>query len=142
MRTMSLLVGFWILGATCFAERTPPSPSAPLTENVTIHVRGSFAEDAPCDIQLSGVGPQFRCNIAEPVPTRFECSLQTTGDGKLFLSYVFGASVPQKSGGNVQYRDVTFEGRVAAAYGEDIRIATVDGKEYVLTVTKYAKAGK
>lgn len=142
MRILSLLVGFWILAATCLGEGTPPNPVAPLTENVTIHVRGSFAEDTPCDIQLSGVGPEFRCNIAEPVITKFECSLQTTGDGKLFLSYVFGASVPQKSGGNVQYRDVAFQGRVAAAYGEDIKIATVNGKDFVLTVTKYAKAKK
>jgi hypothetical protein len=91
------------------------------------------------EIQLSGVGPRFACNLADP-PTRFQATLETTGDGKLVLSYIVGASIPIKVTGGSSFRDFALEGRVAVAYGEEIKIATLNGKGFVLTVTKYAKS--
>jgi len=103
----------------------------PLAENVTIHVHGSVAEDCAVDFQLSGVGPMFTCNVADP-STRFQGNLSTTDDGKLTLEYSMGVSVPVKTVPNtVQYKDFGIQGRVAVSYGEEIKIATVNGKDLV-----------
>src|ERR1035437_10732498 len=98
MKTLSLFLGCWMLVATCWGEGVPTNNAAPLTENVTIHIRGSFTGDSPLDIQLSGVGPQFACNLADP-PIKFQGTLETTSDGNLVLSYVVGASLPIKTSG-------------------------------------------
>lgn len=129
-----------MLVATCFGEGTPAT--SPLTENVTIRVHGSIAEDCTVDFQLSGVGPVFTCNIADP-STRFKGDLSTTSDGKLILEYALGVSVPVKVEPNgVQYKDFAIQGRVAVAYGEEIKIATVKGKDLIVAVTKYVKPKK
>ena len=130
-----------MLVATCWGEGAPTNNAAPLTENVTIHIRGSFTEDSPLDIQLSGAGPQFACSIGDP-PTKFQATLETTGDGKLVLSYTVGASIQSKVTGGSAFRDFVLQGRVAVTYGEDIKIATIHGKDFVLTVSKYTKSKK
>ena len=139
MKTLSLFLGCWMLVATCWGDGAPTNNAAPLTENLTIHIRGSFTDDSALDIQLSGAGPQFSCNLGDP-PTKFQAALETTGDGKLVLSYVVAASSPSKSAGGTQFRDFALSGRVAVTYGEDIKIATIHGKDFFLTVSKYAKA--
>ncbi len=141
MKVLCLMLSCCTILATCWGEGASSSNVGPLTENVTIHVRGSFSEDSSCDIQLSGIGPRFTSNTADP-STSFDCTLETTNDGKLLLSYSFGASVPIKSGGNTQYKNVGFQGRVAVAYCEDVKIASVNGKDLVLTVTRYGKPKK
>lgn len=145
MRTLSLLVGCWMLVAACWGEGTPSNGPTPLADNVTIHIRGSVTDDSTVDIQVSGIGPEYSCVTAEPA-ARFQCSLKTTSDSSVTLIYNLGVTVPVKTPGTapsgVQYKDFGLQGRVAVTYGEEIRIATINGRDFVLTVTKYAKGSK
>jgi len=55
----------------------------------------------------------------------------------------YSDSIPVKTvPDTAQYKDFAIQGRVAVAYGEDIKIATIHGKDLVVAVSKYAKPKK
>jgi len=148
-----------LIGA-CLAQESPakspkvPTEMKPLTENVTIHVRGVPSEEGVMDIQLSGVGPEFRYNgfqaqtNSEPVIVRLEATLSPSDEDKVMVQYIVGASIPIKvgvaAGGsyNVTYKDAALTGRVLVTYGEEVKLASINGKDCILSVTKYGKSKK
>lgn len=160
MKTLALLFGSWMLAATCLAQEVPAKPAKPatvtqaLTENVTIHVRGVPSEEGVMDIQLSGVGPEFRYNgfqpqtNSPPLIVRFEATLSANDEGRVMVQYVVGASTPVKvgfvAGGNynIEYKETGMTGRVVVTYGEEVKIASINGKDCILSVTKYSKSKK
>ena len=105
------------------------------------------------DIELSGVGPDFRYNgfqpqtNSEPMVVKLEVTVWGTDDGKLLVQYLVGASIPVKvnvaSGNyNITYKDSGLTGRVLVAYGEEVKLASINGKDCVLSITKYGKSKK
>jgi hypothetical protein len=160
MKILSLLLGSWILTTICVAQEASVKPAKPaslmqgLTENVTIHVRGVPSADGIINIQLSGVGPEFHYHgfqpqtNSEPMIVKLEATLSSADEGKLLVQYLVGASIPVQigfvAGGGraTQYKDSALTGRVLVAYGEEVKLASINGKDCVLTVTKYGGSKK
>jgi len=160
MKILSLLVGSWFLTTSCLAQETSVKPAKPAAlpqapaENVTIHVRGVPPEEGMMDIQLSGVGPEFRYNGFQsqtnypPTIVKLEATLSATDEGKLLVQYIIGASIPIKVGAvpgggyNFEYKETAMSGRVLVAYGEEVKLASINGKDCILSVTKYGKSKK
>ncbi len=83
----------------------------------------------------------FYCTLPDP-PATFQATLSKGNDDKIGLEYSLGYAVPVKRGNAVEMRSFSLQGRAVVAYGEAITIATINGKDFILTVTKYAKTKK
>ena len=125
-----------MLAATCWGKEAPVSDSAPVKENVTIHVQGKITKEYPLDIQLSGIGPQFLYKAPDSSAI-FEGMLSRDNDGKLILDYAIGAQVPVKVGNSTELREFALRGKAIIAYDKEFKIGTINGNDFILTVTKY-----
>ena len=123
-----------MLAAICLGKEAPVSDSAPVKENVTIHVQGKITDENPLDIQLSGIGPQFFYKSLDS-QTVFEGTLSRDNDGKLVLDYAIGAQVLVKVG----VREFALQGKAIIEYGKKFKIGTINGNDFIITVTKYGK---
>ena len=123
-----------MLAAICWGKEAPVSDSAPVKENVTIHVQGKITDENPLDIQLSGIGPQFFYKSLDS-QTVFEGTLSRDNDGKLVLDYAIGAQVLVKVG----VREFALQGKAIIEYGKKFKIGTIKGNDFIITVTKYGK---
>lgn len=126
-----------MLVATCWGKEAPVSNSAPVKENVTIHVQGKITDENPLDIQLSGIGPRFFYKSLDS-QTVFEGTLSRDNDGKLVLDYAIGAQVLVKVG----VREFALQGKAIIEYGKRFKIGTINGNDFILIVTKYADSKK
>lgn len=124
-----------MLAATCWGV------DSPVTDNVTIHVQGKIAEEYPLDIELSGIGPSFvyKSAVSRDV---FEGILSKDKDGKLILDYSIGSIIPVSGGKGTEFREFVLRGKVVVTYGEKFKIGTINGNDFILTVTKYADSKK
>jgi hypothetical protein len=151
MKRALLLVTCCGLFGICEAQETarqvsPPqtgSSESSLSENVTIRVRGTLTVRADFDVQLTGVGPNFNytghqlLSDLPPLISRFGFTIAPASSGKIVVMYVIGASVPFKVGSTNEYKDTAISGTVLVAYGEEIKLGTVNGKDVVfLNITK------
>ncbi|OFW86392.1 MAG: hypothetical protein A2794_01450 [Alphaproteobacteria bacterium RIFCSPHIGHO2_01_FULL_40_8] len=127
-----------MLAATCWGKDAPVGDSAPVKENVTIHVQGKITKEHPLDIKLSGIGPRFLYSAPDSSAI-FEGTLSRDNDGKLVLDYGIGARVPVKVGNSTELREFGLQGRAIIEYGKVFEIGTVNGNDFILTVTKYGK---
>lgn len=136
-----LVVMCLMLAATCWGKEAPVSNSAPVTENVTIHVQGKVTKETPLDIQLSGIGPRFLYKSADSSAI-FEGTLSRDNDGKLILSFAIGSKIPVKGGDGTKFNELTLQGKAIIEYGREFKIGTINGNDFILTVTKYADSKK
>lgn len=130
-----------ILAATCWGKEATVSDSAPVKENVTIHVQGKVTKEYPLDIQLSGIGPRFIYKSADSSAI-FEGTLSRDNDGKLILGYAVGSKIPVKGGDGTEFYDFELQGKVIIEYGKEFKIGSFNGNDFILTVTKYADSKK
>lgn len=126
-----------LLVTTCWGKEAPVSDSAPVTENVTIHVQGKITKEYPLDIQLSGIGPPFLYKAADS-STVFDGILSRDKDGSLILDYAIGAKIPVKGGDGTKFNEFALRGKAIIEYGKEFKIGSINGNDFILTVTKYA----
>lgn len=148
-RALALLAVCCAFAVACWGQ----TPSASLQENITIRLTGSIGDNTPLDMRLTGAGPDFRCSLAEPA-LRINYRLEQGPDAKYILTHdikmqvpvaVAGPTVPTAEGRPArvacQFTDIGIMGRVIIKLDEEIRIATINGKDLVLAIfrTKPAK---
>lgn len=120
---------------------SPAADAAGLLENHTIRIWGSYGETLPLDLSVTGVGPAFSIQTAEP-NISFQ-AIVTQQKDKLQISYTLSASVPFKTGANTsEYRSVNLSGTVRCDYDKPLSIATINQKKLEILIQKTPLEGK
>lgn len=113
----------------------PAAETDALTENHTIRLSGHYGETLPVDFTVTGVGPSFFIEAAEP-NIKFQAVVAQQKD-KLHVNYNLSASVPFKTGANtVEYRSVNLSGSVRCDYGKPLSIASINQKKLEIMIQK------
>ena len=116
------------------------APGAPaLEENYTVTVRGGFAEANSINVVLSGNGPKFSTQLADP--SRKVELLLTPSKDALLVHYAINIQVPVKteSVGQVYYSDASVNGNYLAKLGEAFPVLKVGDTTLTIQVDKTAK---
>ena len=124
------------------AVRAAPAPSH-LTENVTIHLRGSVNEGTPLNLSLTGIGPIFQADVVTDdaftvLTHRYSVNPQ---EGGYRVEYTIGLRIRMEVPGNglgvnYEYRDVSVVGTVIAKEGKAVVISKNGDRELSLTLAK------
>lgn len=148
MKAVGLVLACCAFAVTCWGQT--PSPS--LAENISIRLAGSIGDNTPVEVRLTGAGPHFMCALADPA-MRVEYRLEQAPAAKYVLSYDIKMQVPVQAQGPrapledgrpapVVYRmsDIGVAGKVVVAFDEEVKIATINGKDLTLAISRYGKA--
>ena len=125
------------------------SPAEVNRDNYTIQLHGNYTESTPLDLSLTGSGPEFSIELAEPCMS-FRATLQLDGD-RIGINYELSVEgmIPRgtRYAGvaadnkiervpSFEIRQFTLRGSAVLSSGKPLTIATVNQNKLELTVTK------